>query len=342
MIIFGEETMTDTISTVHDTASSADTSYAAVLEDVAVYDASTYGRLRLSGRNPASLIHRLSTNDVERLTPGDGARTVLINHNARIIDLLTVYALPEHLLVVASASQREAVETLIRKNIFFMDRIVVEDVTEQTVQLHLYGPHAAAKVQEITGIDPQSWPLHHIQAAAFGDGDTAPQGWVARILPLGGDGFALFARAEDRVVLEALLSSVPMLSATTYDVLRIEQGYAVSGHELSLEYIPLETRLTDAISFNKGCYVGQEIIARMDSRQRLAKQLMGLRLRQPVEPGGKLFRDGKEAGDLTSVALSSRFGAIGLGYVRTASAEPGTIVEVADGVQAEVVTLPFG
>ena len=333
--------MTDTSWTTDDIASTTDIGYAAVLEDVAVYDASAHGRLRLSGRNPASLVHRLSTNDVERLTPGDGTRTVLINHNARIIDLLTVYALPEHLLVVTSAPQREAVETLIRKNIFFMDRIVVEDVTANTVQLHLYGPNAAGRVKDITGIDPSSWPLHHVQAASFGSGAAMPQGWVARILPLGGDGFALFARAEDRAVLDSLLSDVMALSAATFDVLRIEQGYGASGQELSLEYIPLETRLNDAISFNKGCYVGQEIIARMDSRQRLAKQLMGLRLSQPVEAGGKLFRDGKEAGDLTSTTMSPRFGPIGIGYVRTASAEPGTTVEVAEGVQAEVVALPF-
>ena len=97
----------------------------------------------------------------------------------------------------------------------------------------------------------------------------------------------------------------------------------------------------DAISFNKGCYVGQEIIARMESRHRLAKQLMGLRLTGMVEPGGKLQRDGKEAGDLTSVVDSPRYGPIGLAYVRTAAAEPGTVVQVADGVDAEVVELPF-
>ncbi|HZG67647.1 MAG TPA: folate-binding protein YgfZ, partial [Herpetosiphonaceae bacterium] len=146
---------------------------------------------------------------------------------------------------------------------------------------------------------------------------------------------------EDREVLEGALSDVPRLGEATFDVLRVEQGHAAFGHELSLEYIPLETRLTDAVSFTKGCYVGQEIIARMESRNRLAKQLMGLRLARPVAASDKLSREGKEAGDLTSVVESPRYGPIGLAYVRTAAAEPGTIVDVADGVTAEVVELPF-
>lgn len=329
--------MTDTTLVASDVLG-ADGGYSAALHDVAVYDASDQGRLRLRGRNPASLIHRLSTNDVERLKPGEGTRTVLVNHNARIIDLLTVYALPEHLMAVTSAGQREAVRALIQKNIFFMDRVTIEDLSEQTVQFHVYGPRAAAWVTERTGIDVGDWPLHHVQAASFGD---PAQGWVARIPPLSGDGFALFARAEDRPTLMRVFQDVGVLSAAAYDTLRVEQGHGAWGRELSLEYIPLETRLTDAISFNKGCYVGQEIIARMDSRQRLAKQLMGVRLSRPVEAGGNLLHVGKEAGDLTSVAVSPRFGVIGLAYVRTAFAEPGTMLQVADGVEATVVALPF-
>ena len=116
----------------------------------------------------------------------------------------------------------------------------------------------------------------------------------------------------------------PQLSAATFDVLRVEQGYGAYGNELSLDYIPLETRLTDAVSFTKGCYVGQEIIARMESRNRLAKQLMGLAAGSGCSAGGKLQRDGKEMGDLTTVVESPRFGSIALAYVRTAAAEPGT------------------
>jgi folate-binding Fe-S cluster repair protein YgfZ len=126
-----------------------------------------------------------------------------------------------------------------------------------------------------------------------------------------------------------------------------------------LEYIPLETGLLDAISFNKGCYVGQEIIARMDSRKRMAKQLRGLKLsaipaleaatpsadqgeQAGPQPLGKLSVEGKEAGDLTSMVISPRFGPIALAYVRSAHVAAGTEVGIANSdVTATVIDLPF-
>jgi aminomethyltransferase len=260
-----------------------------------------------------------------------------VNFHARIIDVLTVYVLPEHVLATTSAGQGAAILRMLRKNIFFNDRVAVEDLSAETLEFHLYGPHAADLAAEISAVDPRDWPPYHIQAISVG---TA-QGWLARIAPLGGAGFALFARADDRDAVLGALHDTPQLSEATFDVLRVEQGYPAFGRELSLDYIPLETRLDDAVSFTKGCYVGQEIIARMESRNRRAKQLMGLRLSRLVDAGGKLQRDGKESGDLTSVVDSPRFGPIGLAYVRTAAAVPGTHVEVAADVDAEVVELPF-
>ena len=311
--------------------------YDAALQAVVHCDMSANGRLRLTERDRADLLHRLSTNDIRSLSSGAGARTVLTNHNARIVDLLTVYALPEHLLVTTSPDQRPAVMQLLRKNIFFQDKVVVEDLSAETVEYHVYGPAATALVSEISSLDTSEWPLHHIQAVTV----AGAQAWLARTLPIGGAGYALFGRADERDALLSALGPAPELDAASRDILRVEQGYPAPGAELSLEYIPLETRLTDAVSFTKGCYVGQEIIARMESRNRLAKQLMGLRLAAPVGQG-KLRHDGKEAGDLTSVVDSPRFGPIGLAYVRTAAAAPGTVVEVGDGVRAEVVALPFG
>jgi tRNA-modifying protein YgfZ len=311
--------------------------YGAALQDVVCYDASASGRLRLLDRDRADLLHRLSTNDIKQLHPGEGIRTVLTNHHARIIDLLTVYALPEHLLLVTSPAQSSAVHNLFRRNIFFQDRVKVEDVSASIVQFELYGPNAARYLGEQLAVDPADWPMHHIEAVTFGNA----RGWLARALPLGGQGWRLFVNAEDRDAAEAALADIVRLDDSTYDLLRVEQGYPVYGRELSLEYIPLETRLVDAVSFSKGCYVGQEIIARMESRNRLAKQLMGLRLSAAVDGGGKLRHEGKEVGDLTSVVVSPRFGPIGLAYVRTAVAEPGTVVDIDADVTAEVAELPF-
>lgn len=309
--------------------------YNAALSDAAIFDDSQRGRIRLEGRDRAALLQRLTTNDIEALTPGAGARTVLVNHNARILDLLSVYALPEHLLVVSNPGQGANFARFLSGRVFFNDRITVEDVSGDTLQWLVCGPRAAAVLAQHTSVDPAAWPLHHIQAASIGDAAV----WLARSLPLGGAAFTLFARRQDEPALRVLFEALPVLDAASHDVLRVEQGYGAARAELSTEYIPLETGLYDAVSFSKGCYTGQEIIARMESRNRLAKRLVGLRFDRESEPG-PLLRDGKEAGLITSAVVSPRFGPIGLGYVRTAFAQPGERLE-ASGAVAELVELPF-
>ncbi len=315
----------------------APVAYDAALGDVAVFDDSQRGRIRLLGRDRAALLQRLTTNDVESLSPGDGTRTVLINHNARILDLLTVYALPEHLLVVSNPGQGPNFARFLGARIFFNDQITVDDTSAETLQWIICGPRAAALLAEQTSVDPHDWPLHHIQAASIG----AAAVWLARSMPLAGAAYTLFARREAEDALRSAFAAVPALDAASYDVLRVEQGYPAARHELSTEYIPLETGLHDAVSFSKGCYTGQEIIARMESRNRLAKRLMGLRFDRDGASGA-LLSDGKEAGLITSTVVSPRLGPIGLGYVRTAYATPGTRLSTADGTQAELVELPFG
>lgn len=312
--------------------------YHAALEAAVRAEGGLRGCVRLTGRDRAALLQRLTTNDIERLTPGTGARTVLLNNAARILDLLTVYALPEQLLVTTSVGQGATLTRFLRSKIFFNDQVEVEDRSDQIVHHALYGPRAAALIAELTGLDARDWPLHHIQAATL-NGATV---WLARTLPLGGHGFLILAEQAAQAQVSAALAGLPALDAATLEVLRIEQGYPAPRRELSTEYIPLESGLYDAISFTKGCYVGQEIIARMESRRRLAKRLMGLQLEHALAPGGHLQHEGREAGDLTSVALSPRFGPIALAYVRTFAAVPGTRIQLPDGSRATVVALPFG
>jgi aminomethyltransferase len=326
--------MTQAIPSV---ATSNDERYRAALESVVRFDTSAQGRVRLNGRDRASLLQRLTTNDLVRLTAGAGTRTVLINSHARILDLLTVYALPEHLLVTTGPGQGGSLARYLQNRIFFQDKVTVEDLSNDTIQLDLYGPQAAALIQQTTSVDPQEWPLHHIQAASI---DTA-QVWIARTLPIGGDGFSILAQRADADLVNQAFASAQPLDADTFDVLRIEHGYPAPKRELSTEYIPLETGLNDAISFTKGCYVGQEIIARMESRNRLAKRLMGLRLSQAVASGAELRDADKAAGVITSVALSPRYGLIGLAYIRTAAATPGAQLQTEDGATAELIELPF-
>lgn len=326
------------------TAVQTSTAYQAVLDGAAFMDESTFGRIRMRGESALDLLQRLSSNDVLRLRPGQGTRTVLTSPIGRIIDLLTVYRLADSVLVITGAERGPLVFGHLRKNIFFNDKVTLEALGGSHAQFTLYGPTAAMLLADLAGVVVADLPLNNsVQATLAGAEIT-----VARVLPIGGAGFRLLVPAEHADVVRAALAEAgaATVDAATFDMLRVEQGYAAVGNELSAEYIPLETGLSDAISFTKGCYVGQEIIARMESRGRLAKQLRGLRLSGDTAAlalPAKLAVDGKEAGDLTSIAHSPRFGPIALAYVRSAHADAGTHVAIGDtGVTGEVVALPFG
>ncbi len=315
----------------------ASAAYQAAYTDVVQYADASLGRVWLRGSDRAALLQRLTTNDIVRLRLGDGTRTVLTNTHARILDLITVYALPDALLLTTGVGQGATLARFLQGKIFFGDKVTVDDATQTLAHLALYGPQAAVVAEQITGVNIQDWPLHHLEAAQIDGADV----WFIRMLPLAGDGVGIIASRDDLPVVQAALAGVSPLDEATHDVLRIEAGYGAPKREWSTEYIPLEANLGDAISFTKGCYTGQEIIARMDSRNRLAKRLMGLRFHGDVEAGTALLHDGKEAGIITSTTHSPRFGAIGLGYVRTAFANAGTRVELAGGGSAEIVELPF-
>jgi folate-binding protein YgfZ len=282
---------------------------------------------------------------------------VLTTPIGRIIDVLTVHVLEDAMLIVTSPGQGGPVWAHLKKNIFFNDQVALEASGRSHGQLALYGPHATALLEQASGAALSELRSQHTAMIEL----AGAQLLVARRLPIGGASWTLYPPAEQLDAVRDALGAVGAqpLDAETLDVLRVEQGYGAFGRELSQEYIPLETGLLDAVSFTKGCYVGQEIIARMESRGRLAKVLRGLKLtmdagRQTPEDSSaivdrlssvvpaKLDVGGKEAGDLTSVVVSPRFGPIGLAYVRSAHAAPGSSVAVAGTpIRGEVVELPF-
>jgi tRNA-modifying protein YgfZ len=315
--------------------------YSAALEGAAFADASATGRIWMRGDDRAALLHRLTTNDIERLQSGQGVAAVFTTPIGRMIDLVSVHALDDALLIVTSPGQGPAVYRHLKQNIFFNDKVTLQPAGNTLGRVELYGPQAPAVLAAL-GL-PAELTLHGIATAPWHDAAVL----LTRINPIGGQGFALHAPPEQTAALQAALTGAGAvgLDVATHAVLRVEQGYPAIGSEISTEYIPLEANLWDAISFSKGCYVGQEIIARMESRGRLAKVLRGLRLLDAVAapaPGApiKLAADGKAAGDLTSVVVSPRFGRIGLAYVRSAFCAPGTRL-LAGAVAAEVVELPF-
>src|SRR4051794_9229664 len=250
--------------------------YQAALNGAALADEGSAGRIFMRGKDRAALLQRLSTNDIARLRPGQGVRTVLTTPIGRIIDVLTVQVLEDALLIVSSPGQGRSVWAHLKKNIFFNDQVSLEAAGRSHSQLALYGPAAAALLEQVSGAALSELRPQHTATIDLAGVPVL----VARREPIGGTSFTLYLPVEQLDGLRDVLvaAGAVSLDASTLDVLRVERGYGTFGRELSQEYIPLETGLLDAVSFTKGCYVGQEIIARMESRGRLAKVLRGLRL----------------------------------------------------------------
>jgi aminomethyltransferase len=210
--------------------------------------------------------------------------------------------------------------------VFFQDDFHIQDISNDTVIFGVYGPQARQKVIQ-AGFSDEELPLHHWRQTKFGE-VTA---YLHRTDPIHGGGYFILGEEKDREMLWQRLLDTGLTEADTaaFDYLRIEAGLPRFGHELTGDYIPLEANLWPDVSFNKGCYIGQEIIARMESRGKLAKKLVQLQADGPLEVGSTLHAGGKNAGTVTSTAVGPN-GTIGLGYVKTAVLDSGSELRVGD------------
>ncbi len=300
--------------------------YQAAHETAVFVNRSNLGMLKIQGATRLDLIDRMSTQRVKNLTSGEGAATVLTTDIGRIIDRLIMYASGDTAYALTSANNSDAIARYLMRFVFFNDDFHLQDVSAETAVFAIYGPQAQAKLTEV-GFPEVEIPLHHWRQADI-NGTTL---YLHRTDPIAGDGYFVMSQISDAEAAQKLLTDAGIIEAdeTAFEALRIESGLPRFGTEMTREYIPLETNLWDDVSFNKGCYIGQEIIARMESRGKLAKKLVSLKLSAPVEPGAELSADGKSAGTVTSVAVLPS-GVIGLGYVKTAVLESGSQLMVGE------------
>lgn len=282
-------------------------------------DRSDLGVLKFSGETRSDLIHRMSTQDLRGLRSGEGRATVLTSDIGRIIDRLLIYVGSDAVYAVTGEGNADAIARYLLRFVFFRDDFRVENLTAQTAVWGVYGAQAAARLQAI-GLPAAELPRHHWRRVQQDGRDL----YLHRTDPVLGDGYFLMSDAAERDALGALLTAadIPAVDAETFDYLRIVSGLPRFGREITPQYIPLETGLWEDVSFSKGCYIGQEIIARMESRGKLAKRLV--RLRGPagtVPPAGAdILHNGRAVGVLTSAAGDSE-AVHALGYIKTQALE---------------------
>ena len=295
------------------------------------------GVLRITGEDALDLINRLSTNEVEEMAAGSGLSTVLTTNKGRVVDLLTMFYLPDHWLVLTSPGNLQKVIDWI-EDFTFGEEIEVEDVTAETVVLTIVGPRAPDIMQTLTQADFSALPIHHSIQTTISGAELL----VSKADPALGEAFTLLApTASARTLGAEILAAgeafgMREMDADSYEVFRIAAGVPVYGKELGEEVNPLEAGLWEAVSFTKGCYVGQEVVARLNTYEKVKRYLAKLSFEDgPLpEAGTSLTVEGKDAGKLTSVSPVAESGRrAALGYVRKKYAEPGAILiaETGDG-----------
>ncbi|MFQ5854025.1 MAG: YgfZ/GcvT domain-containing protein [Anaerolineae bacterium] len=320
------------------------TAYRAAREDVAVMDRSAWGRVRMAGEDRVDFLHRMSTNEVRDLVSGVIRQTILTSDIGRIVAIVTAYAFPDHLLLLTDLGGAQRVIGHLERYIFFRDRVELADVTEETGMLSLWGPQPAPILGDI--VEPA---ISDLATDAWVETDfDGLTSIVARTDELGLDGFNLIVHRDH---VEPLLhrlteAGAQHMDAMVYEILRVEAGHPIHGREVGEDFNPLEAGLKPIISFEKGCYIGQEVVARLDTYDKVKQRLIGVRLeRLPVaEERPALTSGGHNVGFLTSWVQSPAYGPIALGYVLGKHLEPNLIVEVVDGagqIVGQVVDLPF-
>ena len=293
------------------------------------------GVIDLGGATALDLLQRMSTNDVIGLEVASRRGTVLTTAIGRTVDVVDVLRRPSEIRLLTSPNRAATVREWLGRHIFFQDDVQFGDVGGPFTFLGLYGPAAAREIGRIAGRLPGD-------EGAFVEGSD----WLAWPTSRPVPGYRLLAgpqTAERARSLWAEAHPAEESARSAFEAIRIAHGFPVFGREIDDEVIPLEVGLAHLVSFTKGCYIGQEVIARMDSRGRTARRLAGVRLARLEQPPQDLLVAGQAVGRLTSAVDSPRLGPIGLALVRTASLEslPAEAL-LASGGRAVLQELPFG
>ena len=308
----------------------------ALTHDCGLIDRSERGKLALTGAEAKSFLAGQVTNDIVGLTAGSGCYAAFLTHKGKMRGDLRALAAEDgveqpELLLDTERPTLQALFDLVRRFKIGYD-VELHKRTVQRGLLSLIGPRA----REIAGAQDLASREHAHRAGELG-------GHAVRLIATS-DGIDVLCEAEATDALRGLLEAagaLPVSEATT-EIVRVERGRPRYGFDLDDTTIPQEAGLNErAVSFTKGCYVGQETVARLFYRGKPNRHLRGLRLSEPAPAGTALQLGERVVGRLTSSVVSPDHGPIALALVRREAAV-GATVDVEGGTTAEVVELPFG
>jgi aminomethyltransferase len=287
--------------------------YRALRESAAWMDLSGRGKIAVRGDDRVRLLHAMATNNIEGLASGGGCYTFFLNAQGRILGDANLFRMPDTLLLDTEPETLVKLREQLAGHVI-ADDVVLEDATGGIATLAVEGPFAADSMAVIGA----PWP-----SAAW---DIAEWGVrrVARVDSTGAGGCFVFTPVGEEQELIRRLGEAGVVEAAAADarLVRLEHGKPRYGEDFTEDYVPHETQLLHAVHFNKGCYLGQEIVQRIRSRGHVNRLLARLLIDAEVapEPGAPL-----PGGAITSAAFSPALGkVVALGYVRAELARPGT------------------
>ncbi|MDQ3673893.1 MAG: hypothetical protein M3365_05920, partial [Gemmatimonadota bacterium] len=315
--------------------------YSALNNGALFFDRSDRMRMRISGEKAADLVTGMVTNNVTGLVPGEGQYAAALTPKGKIVADIRIFALEGALLIDTSSAAAPGWKEMVRK--YINPRVApYHDVTAEMSDIGIYGGSARTMTSSITGIDERdlaALPSYGHLPAIFGDVRLT----VAKVPELDFDGFELFIPAMAALDFRGKLLAQGVSQGTndTWEIARIESGRPQWGIDMDETTLPQEANFDElgAISYTKGCYIGQETVARIHFRGHVNRFLRRLRfVTRPAPPRGASLIDeaGKAIGDVRSVALSPRYGGVGLGMVRR-EIPPGTTLQAKwDGGECSV------
>lgn len=310
-------------------------------QSAGLFDFSFRAKFALTGQDRARFLHRIISNDVKSLTPGQGTYATLLTAQGHIVADFQISCAEDSLLLETDADLRDKTVQALGRYIIG-DRVQIEAL--DLFALAVQGPRSRSTIEQSLKVKLPDLAEHGHMSCQFKGHSVV----VVRASSTGEKGYEIWAAAEGvkKIWESALASTDEMLPCGTeaLESLRIEAGIPRYGPDFGEDTLPLEAGLLNALSFTKGCYIGQEIVERARSRGHVNWKLVGLVVDAPQPPlaGEKFLSEGKEIGEVTSSCVSPTLSrTIALGYARREVSEPGTKLKLASGVAVEVAALPF-
>jgi folate-binding protein YgfZ len=293
----------------------------ALSTSAALLDLSHRGRIRVTGEDRGRLLHAMTTNHVQQMKTGDGIYVFFLNAQGRILADAYVLCFEDHFLLDTEPEARAIIQQHLESYII-ADDATLEDVTGETFCFGIEGPRAT----ELAASCGLSAPRHRFSHVRWGDFS------VAAISQTGAHGVRIYGAIRSKEEAIATIEGAGVIAASPEDAetFRIENFVPKYGCEITEHTLPLETQQMHALHFQKGCYLGQEIVERIRSRGHVNRLVMGFRMglqTMPPPPGTKLMLEGKAAGEVTSSTVSNG-SVFGLAYVRVPGARSGAMAEI--------------